>query len=97
MRQPVTETTFERGRTPTPSSPHPPIPAVNSRAASTAASRSRSTGTQHDNSTSVEIWQPATEETLLFTVAKKQALDAFHHPFAHLPITFDNLIPALDA
>jgi hypothetical protein len=50
-----------------------------------------------DNSTSVEIWQPATEETLLFTVAKEQALEAFHHPFAHLPITFDNLIPALDA
>jgi hypothetical protein len=50
-----------------------------------------------DNSTSVEIWQPATEETLLFNVAKEQALEAFHHPFAHLPTTLDTLIPALDA
>ena len=50
-----------------------------------------------DNSTSVEVWQPATEETLLFTVAQERALDAFYHPFAHLPITFDNRPPALDA
>ena len=49
-----------------------------------------------DNSTSVEIWQPATDETLLFTVAQDRALEAFDHPFAHLPITFDNLIPAVD-
>jgi hypothetical protein len=37
----------------------------------------------HDNSTSIEVWQPATEETLVFTVAQEQALDAFYHPFAH--------------
>ena len=39
----------------------------------------------HDNSTSVEIWQPEPEETLTFTVGSDRALDAFYHPFAHLP------------
>ena len=42
----------------------------------------------HDNSTSVELRQPASEETLLFTVAGARALDAFYHPFAHLPLEF---------
>ena len=51
----------------------------------------------HDNSTSVEVRQPESEETLLFTVAPERALEAFYHPFAHLPIAIDNLIPALDA
>jgi hypothetical protein len=41
----------------------------------------------HDNSTSVEIWQPETEETLAFEVSGNRALDAFYHPFAHLPTT----------
>jgi hypothetical protein len=40
--------------------------------------------TPDDNSTSVEIWLATTEETISFTVAPEQALDAFHHPFAHL-------------
>jgi hypothetical protein len=40
----------------------------------------------HDNSTSIEVWQPASEETLVFAVARDQALDAFYHPFAHLPV-----------
>ena len=39
----------------------------------------------HDNSTSVEIWQPESEETLTFAVGGEEALDAFYHPFAHLP------------
>ena len=39
----------------------------------------------HDNSTSVEIWQPKSKETLTFTVGGDRALDAFYHPFAHLP------------
>ncbi len=43
----------------------------------------------HDDSTSLEIRQPASEETLLFAVAPERALDAFYHPFAHLPISFD--------
>lgn len=40
----------------------------------------------HDNSTTIEIWQPASEEALEFGVARERALDAFYHPFAHLPI-----------
>jgi hypothetical protein len=38
----------------------------------------------HDNSTSIEVWQSASEETLHFTVAPELALEAFYHPFAHL-------------
>lgn len=37
-----------------------------------------------DNTTLIEIWQPRTAETLLFTVARDRALDAFYRPFAHL-------------
>ena len=37
-----------------------------------------------DNRTSVEIYHAATEQTLDFTVPAEHALDAFHHPFAHL-------------
>ena len=51
----------------------------------------------HDNCTSVEVWQPASEETLLLIVAHERALDAFYHPFAHLPIAFNDPIPALNA
>jgi hypothetical protein len=50
-----------------------------------------------DNSTSVEVWQPASGETLLFTVARECALEAFYHPFAHLPIGRDVPTPALEA
>jgi hypothetical protein len=38
-----------------------------------------------DNSTSVDICQPESGETLTFTVGGERALDAFYHPFAHLP------------
>ena len=34
--------------------------------------------------TSVEVHQPATNETIAFEVAREDALDAFHHPFAHI-------------
>ena len=38
-----------------------------------------------DNSTSIEIWHPASDGTLLrFAVPGEDALDAFYHPFAHL-------------
>jgi hypothetical protein len=37
-----------------------------------------------DNRTSVEVYHLATEETISFPVPAAQALDAFHHPFAHL-------------
>jgi hypothetical protein len=40
-----------------------------------------------DNSTSIEVRQPAFDETLAYPVAGERALDAFYHPFAHLPIT----------
>jgi hypothetical protein len=40
----------------------------------------------HDNSTSIDIHEVATEETISFTVPPEQALDAFHHPFAHLAL-----------
>jgi hypothetical protein len=38
----------------------------------------------HDNSTSIEVWRPDTEELITFPVAPEAALDAFYHPFAHL-------------
>jgi hypothetical protein len=50
-----------------------------------------------DNSTSVEVWQRTSQETLRFTVAREQALDAFYHPFAHLPTTSAALVPAPDS
>jgi hypothetical protein len=37
-----------------------------------------------DNSTSVELFDAATEAILHFTVPRERALDAFYHPFAHL-------------
>jgi len=43
-----------------------------------------------DNSTSIEVRQPASDETLAYPVAGERALDAFYHPFAHLPITPHN-------
>ncbi|HEX6702477.1 MAG TPA: hypothetical protein VF101_17250 [Gaiellaceae bacterium] len=38
----------------------------------------------YDNSTSIEIHTQAIEETVSFPVPAHRALDAFHHPFAHL-------------
>ena len=37
-----------------------------------------------DNTTSVEVHHQATDETIAFPVPRDRALDAFHHPFAHL-------------
>jgi hypothetical protein len=37
-----------------------------------------------NNVTTVDIHQPATEETISFAVAADRALEAFYHPFAHL-------------
>jgi hypothetical protein len=37
-----------------------------------------------DNSTSVEIFHPTTEQTLHFAVRREHALDAFYHPFVHM-------------
>jgi hypothetical protein len=45
-----------------------------------------------DNSTSIEIWQPASEELLWFTVTPGRALEAFYHPFAELSSSRAELI-----
>ena len=37
-----------------------------------------------ENSTSIEVHHTDTAETIAFPVAADRALDAFHHPFAHL-------------
>ena len=37
-----------------------------------------------DNTTEIEVHQTATEETINFPVPPDRALDAFHHPFAHI-------------
>ena len=39
-----------------------------------------------DGSTTIEIWQPASKERLAVVVPRERALDAFYHPFAHLPV-----------
>jgi hypothetical protein len=41
-----------------------------------------------DNSTSVDVRHTATDETISFRVPADRALDAFHHPFAHLDAEF---------
>lgn len=42
-----------------------------------------------DNTTSVEVFHAATETVLHFTVPGERALEAFYHPFAHLPAPRD--------
>jgi hypothetical protein len=39
---------------------------------------------RRDNSTSIDIRHASTDETISFRVPHERALDAFHHPFAHL-------------
>ena len=39
---------------------------------------------RRDNSTSIDLHDDAVEETISFRVPPAKALDAFHHPFAHL-------------
>lgn len=50
-----------------------------------------------DDSTSVEVWDAASEEMLVFAVPPKRALEAFYHPFAQLAASFDELVPVADA
>ena len=49
-----------------------------------------------DNSTTVEVWQATSEETLVFDVDPQRALEAFYHPFAQLAAPFDELVPVAD-
>jgi len=37
-----------------------------------------------DDSTSIELWHSATDETFRFEVPRDVALDAFYHPLVHL-------------
>jgi hypothetical protein len=38
-----------------------------------------------DDRTSIALRQTDSGESLVFSVPRDRALDAFHHPFAHLP------------
>jgi hypothetical protein len=49
-----------------------------------------------DNSTTVEVWDASSEETLVFAVAPDRALEAFYHPFAQLAASLDELVPVAD-
>src|SRR6476469_6066454 len=49
-----------------------------------------------DDSTTVEVWDASTEETLVFAVAPERALEGFYHPFAQLAASFDELVPVAD-
>jgi hypothetical protein len=50
-----------------------------------------------DDSTTVRVWDAASEETIVFAVPPDRALEAFYHPFAQLTTSFDELVPAADA
>lgn len=50
-----------------------------------------------DNSTTVEVWDAASDETIVFAVPPERALQAFYHPFAQLASSFDELVPVADA
>ena len=39
---------------------------------------------RRDNSTSLDLRHSAIDEPISFRVPRDRALDAFHHPFAHL-------------
>lgn len=47
-----------------------------------------------DGSTTIEVWHAPAEELIAFPVAPELALDAYYHPFAHLPLPMYDLIPA---
>ena len=47
-----------------------------------------------DDSIHIEVRHGATDETFAFAVAGECALDAFHHPFAHLPTPDGPRVPA---
>ena len=51
----------------------------------------------HDNGTTIEICQPDSDETLAFPVSRERALDAFYHPFAHLPASTNDPVQALES
>jgi hypothetical protein len=48
-----------------------------------------------DDGIHIEVRQSATEEIIGFPVARERALDAFYHPFAHVPVGGDSPLPSL--
>jgi hypothetical protein len=50
-----------------------------------------------DDSTTVEVRDAASEETIVFAVRGDRALEAFYHPFAQLAPSFDELVSIADA
>jgi len=48
-----------------------------------------------DDSIQLEVWQPETGEMLAFGVARERALDAFYHPFVHVPASGEGRTRAL--
>jgi hypothetical protein len=50
-----------------------------------------------DDSTTVEVWDAASEETIVFAVPPQRALEAFYHPFAQLTAPVDELVHVADA
>jgi hypothetical protein len=50
-----------------------------------------------DDGTSVEVRDWASGERLAFAVDRERALDAFHHPFAHVPSSIGRLAAAFEA
>ena len=48
-----------------------------------------------NDSIHIEVRQPATEESIGFPVARERALDAFYHPFAHVPVAEEWPVPSL--
>ena len=50
-----------------------------------------------DNTTTVEVWDTASEERLVFAVPPERALEAFYHPFAQLTASFDEVVHVADA
>ena len=50
-----------------------------------------------DDSTTVEVWDAVSDETIVFDVPPERALEAFYHPFAQLASSFDELVPVAEA
>ena len=50
-----------------------------------------------DDSTIVEVYDAASEETIVLIVPPERALEAFYHPFAQLTASFDELVHVADA
>ena len=49
-----------------------------------------------DDSTTVEVWDAVSDETIVFNVPPERALEGFYHPFAQLASSFHELVPVAD-